>query len=157
MRIELIHPMLVHFPLALLLTGVALRAAAFFLRHSKFYGALLFTARLILSLGVCSAWPAVLAGAFASSVVEKNLCYPQVLEYHAALAFTAASLFTVGVICDDARIWVKKRFLNKMLMVISSLLLLVATGLLITAASLGASLVYEQGAAIEKSCSPSKN
>jgi uncharacterized membrane protein len=82
MRIELIHPMVVHFPVALLLTGAILKTIAFFFRHSKSHDTLLFSARVTLCIGVCFAWVAVVSGEFASGVVKKNLCYPDLLELH---------------------------------------------------------------------------
>ena len=152
MRLELIHPMLIHFPIALLLTGAALKAAAFFFRHSKSYGALVFSARLILCLGVLFAWAAVFAGHLASHIIEKSLCFPLVLDYHSLLGHTAAILFTIGVLCDGARIWTKKRSFNKALMVGSSLLFMVGAGILLMTAAFGGSLVYDQGAAVETRC-----
>ena len=105
MRIELIHPMLIHFPLALLLVGCGLKTIAFFARRHSYYRAVLFSARLVLSIGVCFAWAAVGAGELAEDVVKKTLCQPQALETHSTLAYTASVLFSAGVVLDWGREW----------------------------------------------------
>ena len=153
MRVELIHPMVIHFPLALLLVGSGLRTVAFFARGSSFYRALLVTSRLVLAIGVCFAWAAVVAGELASDVVEKTLCKPQALETHSTLAYTASSLFTAGIILDWGREWKKLRSFKRMITIFSALLLLAGTIVLITAGFFGGSLVYDQGAAVQNQCS----
>jgi uncharacterized membrane protein len=152
MRIELIHPMLVHFPIALLLIGAGLKAAAYLFRRSQFYAILLITARLILTIGVCFAWLAALAGGFAADIVEKTLCRPEFLDEHSTLAITAASLFTAGIVVEWARALKKSYRFRKLLVIASSLLFFVGAIVLVFTASLGGSLVYDQGAAVEKKC-----
>ncbi len=152
MRVELIHPMLIHFPLALLLVGCGLKITAFFARRHSYYRAVLFMARLVLSIGVSFAWAAVGAGELASNVVEKTLCQPEALETHSTLAYTASIVFTAGVILDWGREWKKLRSYKRMMAVFSSLLLLAGTIVLITAGFFGGSLVYDQGAAVQKQC-----
>lgn len=151
LRTEVIHPLIVHFPLALLLTGIALRFAHLFLRKSPFDRVSLFSSWVLLFLGVCSAWLAVIAGEFAEDIVRSGLCKPEVLEQHKALAYSAASVFSAALILDIGRMWVKRRakfFLS------SAIVLFYSAGvvLLILAGGHGASLVYEQGAAVERVC-----
>src|SRR3990172_9179533 len=111
MRIELIHPMLVHFPIALLLVGTGIRCAALFARRRSSYPELLFTSRLILAIGVGFAGLAILAGLLAASVVEKTLCPPEVLGYHSTLAFTASLFYAFGllgdIVSDPGRKWIR--------------------------------------------------
>jgi len=156
MRIELIHPMLVHFPIALLLTAAVLKVIGYCARRCSFYGSLLFCSRLILTFGVIFAWIAICAGELAADVVGKNLCLPQVLANHSLLAYTTAYLFTVGLLLDLARLWNRLAALRKWLVILSSVALLLGTCTLLATAYLGGKMVYEQGAAVEKNCSPAQ-
>ncbi len=155
MRIELLHPLVVHFPIALLLVGVLLRCIALFLKRSELYPYVMVSSWIILGIGVCCAWLAVLAGEFAADVVGKNLCQPNILQDHKKLAYTAAILFTCALLLDWGKMWGKNYFsplFNKVIGVTRFVLFLVATVILLSAAYFGGSLVYEQGAAVEKRC-----
>lgn len=160
MRVELIHPMIVHFPIALLLVGTGIRCAAFLARKRPIYPQLLFTSRLILALGVIFAALAILAGLLAAQVVEKTLCLPEVLDYHATLAVIASVFYALGLIGDfvgdPARDWIQWGKFKKFIVIASYFLLLAGTLLLVLAAKFGGSLVYDQGAATESVCSPTK-
>ncbi len=160
MRVELIHPMIVHFPLALLLIGTGLKVIAFFFRHTRFYFYLQTASWMNLGLGVCFAWMAVLAGEFAEDIVRGNLCKAEVLNYHMYFAYTAASLFTFALLLDLGRPWMKRRFspsFHKGASIINFLFFLGATSMLIVTAFFGGSLVYDQGAAVEKCCKTMHN
>jgi uncharacterized membrane protein len=144
MRIELIHPLLVHFPLALLTVGTFLRILAFFFRER-----FLFTSWVILGLGVCFIWATILAGEFAADIVEKDLCNPLILVSHSNFAYTAAYLFTATLLLD----WMNDYWFHEpILFNICSFFVLVCAAILIYVGFLGSALVYEQGAAVEKRC-----
>ncbi len=144
MRIELIHPLLVHFPIALLTIGTFLRILAVFFRER-----LLFTSWVVLGLGVCFAWLTILAGELAADVVEKHLCNQSNLEFHSTYAYNAAFLFTATVLLDWVNgLWYEKRSLFN----ICTFIFLVCAALLGYVGYLGGDLVYEQGAAVEKCC-----
>lgn len=147
MKVELIHPLLVHFPLALLLVGTILRAISGFYKR-VFLGA----AWLVLAIGVCFAWLAILAGRYAAEIVAPNLCDVSVLEMHATLAFTAAYLFTGALILDWAKVLWATGALRKVLTVLCFVLFLAGFVDLIIVGGLGGKMVYEQGAAVEKCC-----
>jgi uncharacterized membrane protein len=155
MRLELIHPMIVHFPLALLLVGVFVKCIAFFARRTLVYPYLAASSWLIVGLGVCFAWAAIIAGEVAEDIVRKTLCQPDVLQDHRQLAYTAAIVFTAAFVVDLGKTAGKKYFsplFNKTLWGASFLLFFAGTCILVSAAYLGGSLVYEQGAAVEKTC-----
>lgn len=147
MRIELIHPLLVHFPLALLIVGTILRAIAGF--YQKIF---LTAAWLVLAIGVCFAWIAILAGEYAADIVAPNLCDESILDLHSTLAYTAAYLFTGALLLDWIKALWAKGALHKVLTVVSFILFLAGFVDLIMVGGLGGKMVYEQGAAVEKCC-----
>lgn len=153
MRLELIHPLLVHFPLALLLTGAILRLAHFFLRKGKFARVILFSSWTLLFVGVCFAWIAIAAGEIAEGIVGSGLCKPDILERHCNLGYTAASLFSISLLIDLIKSWGRILFFKRSILSwVMAVLYISASVILILTGGYGANLVYEQGAAVKKSC-----
>lgn len=152
MRIELVHPMLVHFPIAFLVVGFVLKVISFWLRKASFYPFLLFSSRLIVLIGVIFAWAAVITGGYAEDVVRKTLCQPKILDIHLNMGWTTAYLFSAALLCDWPREWLKSTPLLKLLTIISSVLYLVGFGFIVTTGAFGGSLVYDQGAAVDNKC-----
>lgn len=146
MRIELLHPMLVHFPIALLLAGTGMRLAAYWMRASRWFTHLRFAAWAMLLLGAVFAVLAIIGGELAADVVEKSLCVPAVLELHETLAFSAALCFVAAMSADFYWSWKQTRFFG----VFSAIFYGAAVVLLAATGYFGASLVYEQGAAVHK-------
>ncbi len=152
MRTELIHPLLVHFPIALLFTGIVLRLLSFFLRHSHAYRSVRTTAWTVLAIGVCMAWLTILAGEFAAGIVYSKLCVREVLENHSMLAYTATILFSAALLLDWGKNLCKASRFAMAVSTVSAFLFLGATIILAFVGFLGGSLVYDQGAAVEKVC-----
>ena len=148
MRLELIHPMLVHFPIALLLTGVVLRFVALWSGKRPALAFLLPASWTILGLGVLAAWCAVAAGEIAEGIVRPTLENPAVLDEHSAHAYRTAIGFTIGLLLDWTKSFLGKKswFLTTLIWIfyLFSLVNLIITG------GYGASLVYEQGAAVDR-------
>lgn len=112
----------------------------------------LFSSWILLFLGVCTAWLAVLAGEFAEDIVRDGLCKPEIVEDHKDLAYTTAILFTFALICDFGRNWIKNRGLALSISIIVPVLYLVGAVILVLTGGYGGDLVYEQGAAVQKIC-----
>jgi uncharacterized membrane protein len=147
-RVELWHPMVVHFPIALLLVGMALRLAAMAARADRL-AFLLPAARLALALGTLGAWSAVYTGTLADAQVARTLCDPTVVERHENLAWWVASLFTAALLADGLLQALRARpGPSRLLGTLLAGTLLIASALLAYVGHLGASLVYQQAAAV---------
>jgi len=149
-RTELWHPMLVHFPIVLLLGAAVLRSLSPFLSedNARFFNR---ASRLSLVIGVITAWIAVYTGSLADSIVVRELCDPTVLESHENGGYTIAVLFSIAAVLDLGVI----KFLPEQKQLLKRItewavigLLLVGSGYVAYTAHLGASLVYQQGAAV---------
>jgi uncharacterized membrane protein len=156
MRLELIHPMIVHFPIALLATGAVLKFVGFLVRKSRFYQMITILSLCMLTIGAALAWAAVIAGEVAEDIVRSHLCNIDILEDHRLLAYTTASIFSVAVVLDWGRAWLKRRRaysgFRKAVTIIVSLLYIVGTAILLGVGWLGGNLVYDQGAAVKREC-----
>lgn len=149
-RTELWHPMIVHFPIVLLLGAALLRIIkpVFSSGQARF---IINMSRVFLYSGALSVWVTIYTGTLADSIVTRTLCDPTVLETHENAAFTVGYLFSAAAFLDvlDFISWeklevVKHKFKGWLI-----------TGLLVAGslylgytAHLGASLVYQQGAAV---------
>jgi uncharacterized membrane protein len=148
-RIELLHPAVVHFPVALTLVGSGFWllgvAAARWARLSPFR----LSSLVLLCLAAVSAWAAVQTGLWADEVVGRELFDPRPLKDHENNAFIVAWLLTAAALADLLRrsrlvpAW--GRTLGPWLV---AGLLVAACGVLAYVAHLGASLVYQQGAGV---------
>jgi len=154
MRPELIHPMLVHFPIALLSTGVLVRFAAL-VTPKRFKNSFLLPAsRLILGFGVLAAWITVIFGETAADIVAPTLRNTQILHEHALHAYRTAIGFTAALGIDLFRGFLqqkKSRVSKQGPALIFYTLYLVSLGNLLITGAYGATLVYEEGAAVKKS------
>ncbi|MGM0459783.1 MAG: DUF2231 domain-containing protein [Bacteroidota bacterium] len=149
-RTELWHVMLVHFPIVLLPGAALLRVLSRFItdKHSGF---LLKASRLSLVVGVIFAWIAVYTGSLADSIVVRDLCDPTVLEDHENSGYTVGVLFTIAALIDIGAMKFlagRKRLVKKLTEWIVLLILLAGSGYVAYTAHLGASMVYQQGAAV---------
>jgi uncharacterized membrane protein len=154
MRLELIHPMLVHFPIALLSTGVLVRFAAL-ITPKRFKNSFLLPASwLILGFGVIAAWLAVIAGEMAADIVAPTLKNMEILNAHKLHAYRTAIGFTAGLAIDLFRGFLQQKkgwVVKQGLALIFCALYLISLGNLIVTGAYGATLVYEEGAAVKKS------
>ncbi len=155
MRAELFHPLLVHFPIALLVVASVVRLVHGIFRNNRFAQTILVFSWILLFLGVVSAWLAILAGEVAESIVRATLCQPDVLDHHQQLAYTTAIIFSCALVADIGLFWLKPSMLKSLLAAVLLVLYLSGAVSLVFTGSFGGSLVYDQGAAVEKKCSVS--
>ena len=156
-RLELLHPITVHFPIALLCFGVALEIALFIRagiqkKVSPFLSA---AGSLLLAAGALGAWVAYATGSLAEETVAEYICNPKQIEAHEAYAITAAILFSLAAVISALRFapraaevleGARQKFIAHTLFV---LLLLAGLGSLAFAAHQGGELVYLQGAGVQ--------
>lgn len=144
LRDELFHPAIVHFPIALLaLSGVLALGWLIFRRGTS-------TLLLILTLGVLGGWLGIITGGWAEDVVNRVICDPTVTQTHeqwAEWATWAASAALPLVAFAALR---SQRVLPFGVRALVTCLLLFSSGSVLWAGHLGASLVYQQGAAVYK-------
>jgi uncharacterized membrane protein len=154
MRPELIHPMLVHFPIALLFTGSIIRVAALWTKKKSTYSFLLPASWMILGLGVIAAWAAIIAGEIARDIVAQTLENIQVLNKHDDHAYYTAYGFTLALLVDGIRslflIKLKNRswWVKRGLAAAIWVLYLFGTVNLVMTGYYGGTLVYQEGAAV---------
>jgi uncharacterized membrane protein len=161
MRLELIHPMLVHFPIALLTTGVVVRFAALWSIKRPTLSFLLPASWMILLLGVIAAWLSIIAGEIAHEIVEPTLPNVTVLHEHENHAYLTAYGFTIGILIDwtraflQAKLYKRGWMVKKGMAVVFWLFYLFSLTNLIITAFYGGTLVYEEGAAVRETHSSS--
>ncbi len=149
-RVELLHPMLVHLPLALLPLAALFRLTGQLLGDRPRDHFLLPASRLLLALGVIFVWAAIYTGGLADGAVARSLCDPTVLKDHENLSYTSAYIFTAAGLIDLGIAWknwtagLRSRLVHWAVI----LSLLGGSGVLVYVGHLGASLVYQQAAGV---------
>lgn len=146
-RVELIHPLVVHIPVALLVFGSLFWIASLWLH--KRYDFLRPSARLLLWIGTAGAWIAVYTGLVADAEVGRALCDPTVAKDHERFSFTVGYLFLAFVIAEWLVLKNYLSFLRKRYLYLGlTILLIVGCGFLVYVGHLGSKLVYQQGAGV---------
>jgi len=136
-----IHPMVVHFPIALLSASVLFDLLAVELRREEFRTASLYT----LILGLAGALVSVITGAMAEEAIEHSGLVPEwVLEIHETLGFATLGMFAglLGIRVAEWLGWIRER------RALTVMLGLAAVAVLFVASYYGGTLVYEFGAGV---------
>jgi len=145
-----IHPLLVHFPIALLLVApLFVIVGLVFFRHRKPY---FVSALLLMALGTLGAYLAVSSGEAGATLVERTPAISKALEDHEELAETTRLIFTiltvVFAVLVIAPVFLRKeigRFPITILNVVFLVLYLSGTIVLADTAHMGGLLVHEYG------------
>lgn len=148
-RTELWHPLLVHGPIALLFAGTGMRLVGMIHRRYPALRFLVPAGRLLLVVGTIGAWAAVYTGTLADAEVARSLCDPTVVEAHEFWAYRVSWLFTGAVLLDGV-LWIGRSSLwvrRGLMLLLAGSLLAGSTGLGYVG-HLGATLVFQQGAAV---------
>lgn len=148
-RVELLHPLVVHFPIALLWFGTLAWLAGHFPGDDSRWSFLLPAGRLAIALGTAGAWIAVYTGSLADAAVVRSLCDPTVVESHEQLAYLVAYLFSGALFLDLATSLVDTlRRWRRPISALIALTLLAGSITLAYVGHLGATLVYQQAAGV---------
>lgn len=138
-----LHPLIAHFPIALLLVGVACDAIGIAMRRAFFFQ----TGYLLFSLGALSAIPVALTGEQAGELAQHIDRIAADLDEHDTFG-TAATLLAVGLALVRTHFTLKKRFIG-MIRYVYLAFALVTAGLIAAAGYTGGHLVYRYGAGTE--------
>ena len=134
---ESFHPIVVHFPIALLLSALVIETLALLFKNPFLHRVSLCN----LGLGFLGAAAAVFTGRLAMAVAKHSYEIHQVMELHEHLGYVvcglAASVFTGRILLQD-RLTAAQRWC-------AFFLLFLACGLMVFSAHLGGRLVYEYG------------
>ncbi len=134
---ESLHPLVAHFPIALLLSAVRLDVAALVFRRSGLHRIALWN----LWLGALGAAVAVWTGYQAAEIAKHSFDIHQVMELHRKLGSATLMLAAVVVLW---RLW-RRDELRRRARLVTLVLLLTMVATLSYGAHLGGRLVYEFG------------
>ena len=147
---DALHPVIVHFPIALLLVAPLLILLAIFLPKNG--RTMLVSAFILMALGTLGAWVAVSTGEAASELAEQVVTAKAALENHEELAETTRTVFTALTIIFGVILFApgffKKEFSRKIVIALNiGFLLFYSAGtiLLINTGYQGGKLVHEFG------------
>lgn len=147
-RTEVWHALSVHFPIALLLFSTLTMLIAVFLKADRkryWQGA----GSILLFVGCLAAWISMYTGNQADGIVARKICDPTILKDHEIAAQTMTYLFTFAALLSLLLMF--KDFGSRLKLISSYvivIMMIVASGYLVYAGHLGASLVYQQGAGV---------
>lgn len=147
-----LHPLIIHFPIALLLVSPLFLLIGAVLRPERGRPYLI-AAFLLMFFGTAGAWLAVATGEGAAEMLERNAQVSAVLDRHQNLAETTRTLFTILTAAFGTLLFVPRwlhREMGRTMSTILPLLFLVAYAagalLLANTAHHGGTLVHDLGA-----------
>lgn len=148
-RIELLHPALAHFPIALIVLGTAFWLLGGFARRWPRCDCFALAGTVTLVVAALTGWAATQTGFWADEVVGRDLYDPRPLKDHENLALLFSWLATAGAAA--AVLWQCKplpRNPRRILWWLTTAVLIAGCVVVAYVAHLGAGLVYQQGAGV---------
>ena len=137
-----LHPLIVHFPIALLITSVLFAVLAVLIKNKREVFKDILLGNLL--LGTIGAVAAIISGKFAEESLAHNTKIHEIMEVHETLGYILTSIFAIIVIWLILR---RYKIQIKELIIMTSFLI-IASGLLVYTAYLGGKMVYEEGAGV---------
>lgn len=143
-RTEVLHPLFVHFPIALLLMATIFKLSAIW-GKGKFLD---LPGSILLIIGTVGGWIAIYTGNLADGIVSRTICDPTILKAHENHGYTMIWLFTTALLIDFLYQFNFFKYKIAWAKVIIILLLITGSGFLVYVGHLGAQLVYQQAAGV---------
>ncbi|MDA3892562.1 MAG: hypothetical protein PF517_12935 [Salinivirgaceae bacterium] len=143
-RTEIWHPLFVHFPLAVLILGSLFIVISTIIKKNFWED----MSKILLVIGTFGIWIVIYTGNLADSVVSRQICDPTVLKTHEINANIVGWIFSIVstiIIFEYFGFFKKIKNLLKIILIVLSIM---GSGILIYTGHLGATLVYQQAAAV---------
>ncbi|NBQ53058.1 MAG: hypothetical protein EBU49_05695 [Proteobacteria bacterium] len=155
-RVELFHPLVVHFPVALLMTATAIWFFAYVadgFHRDDFAKLVRRGSCLLMGLGLMAGLVALKTGELAEDTVNQIICDPTITKDHEDWADWAMVIFSSGLAAAAGAEFISmiRRFRTSLapMRTIASLGFFAGAACLTWTGHLGGKLVYEQGAAVK--------
>jgi uncharacterized membrane protein len=147
---DALHPLIVHFPVALLLTVPLFIFLGLFWK--KYRQCLFILSFILLILGTAAVFFAVESGEAAEELVKRSVEISSVLEYHSELAETTRLVFSILTILYAGMLFLPsllkkeiKPFWQRVMVIIFLVIYLACALILVNTASYGGRLVHQLG------------
>lgn len=145
-RSELLHPLSVHFPIALLIVGSIFYVLSVFIKRPYFQALRKFSF-LIMVIGTVAAWISIYTGLMAEDVVSRTLCDPQIRLDHEDYSYYMAYLFTAFCVSHVLSQILSNKYTSYFI-AFNILVVIGGTATLTYTSHLGATLTYQQAAGV---------
>ena len=146
-HLELLHPIVVHFPIALLITAVFFDLLGFYTQRQHFFQVGFY----LMMLGIISGVAAIAIGLWAEELIESAGIPEAAIEDHERLAFVSVISFSVLLLF---RWWIKGEWSIVRNRAIYGILALVGLVALAGTGYYGGELVYKHGAGVHLQTTP---
>ncbi|PXA03182.1 hypothetical protein DDZ13_13235 [Coraliomargarita sinensis] len=149
-RIELLHPAVVHFSVALTVVGSLFYLVGLLGSSYPACQSFRLTAWWLLLLACLASWASLQTGFWADHAVGRELFDPRPLKDHERFGLGFSWVLSATVLVEGLRLFVSRlRSYRKYLTLLVMIGLVASCGLVAWTSHLGAGLVYQQGAGVQ--------